>query len=122
MSSGRFLRAFYTLNNGEKAAIRVQPETGALVLNGVTNTIPAGPATWPVRARVSGSRRGLGTFARTVSVRFGPTSAPEGYVPGGTITLAWFNPTTWEALPPDAPGTYLGADVTLAWKTSEKIK
>jgi hypothetical protein len=60
MSSGNFVNSFYEANNGDIYAIRLQPET----IDAAFNPAPAGPADQPTRARVSGSRRGYGMFAR----------------------------------------------------------
>ena len=123
MSAGPFLDAFYTTDNADVVAIRVQPETVALVLEGATNTVPAGPAAagFP-SAMVSGGKRKIGINARKVRVRFPPGGAPTGYKEGSTIELPWLDPLSFLALPAKASGTYLGSPVTLVGKTKEEIK
>lgn len=121
MSAGAFLRAFYELNSGAIAPIRIQPETGALTFGATNNTIPAGPATLPVSARVSNSNRSIGIKPRSVTVRF-TGAVPEGYQALSTITLPWLAPETWETLAPGATGTYLGGSVTLVGKSPERVR
>jgi hypothetical protein len=121
MSAGQFLDAFYETNNGNICAIRIQPETAALVLNAVTNTIPAGPADQLASAKAGGGRRTIGVNARQVRVRF-TGAVPEGYQPGGEISLPWLQFSTFEALPKNATGTYLGSGVILTGRSPETIR
>lgn len=121
MSAGQFLDAFYETDNGEICAIRTQPETAALVLNAVTNTIPAGPSTQLASAQVGKGRRAIGVNARLVRIRF-TGAVPDGYQAGGIITLPWFQPATYNALPNKATGTYLGVAVVMAGRTPETIR
>lgn len=105
MSSGNFTNTFYEANNGDIHAIRVQPET----IDAAFNPAASGPADQSLRARVSGSRRGYGMFARmanfsrqvgspptavTVGLRIPiltPAAANE-FEPGDTIT---YQTNTW---------------------------
>jgi len=121
MSAGQFLDAFYETNSGEICGVRIQPETAALVLNAVTNTIPAGPATQLASAQVSRGKRAIGVNTRTVSIRF-TGAVPDGYQINGTITLPWLQQDTFEALPNRATGTYLGNAVILVGKSPETIR
>lgn len=123
MSSGPFLDAFYTTDNADVVGIRVQPETVALVLEGATNTVPAGPAApgFP-SAMVSGGKTRIGINARKVRVKFALGGAPTGYKDGSTIELPWLDPLSFLTLPAKASGTYLGSPVTLVGKTAESIK
>ena len=121
MSAGQFLNAFYETNSGNIAGIRVQPETAALVLNGVTNTIPAGPADQLASAQVGKGRRSIGINARLVRIRF-TGAVPDGYQAGGEIALPWLQFASFEALPKNATGTYLGVGVTLVGRSSETIR
>ena len=122
MSSGAFLEAFYETDSGAIARIRTQPETAALVLEGNTNTIPAGPASagFP-SAQVSKGRRTIGINARLVRVQFPPGGAPAGYDDRHAIALPWFQPATFAALPPSGTGTYLGSACNFVGKTAEKV-
>lgn len=121
MSAGNFLDAFYETDTGDIAPIRIQPETAALVLDGKTNAIPAGPAVIPVAARISGSRRAYGIHARRVRVKFGATP-PTGYLPNGVVTLPWLQIDTYASLKKGDTGTYLGSSVTYVGKSAEQIR
>lgn len=119
MSAGGFLDAFYTLNDGTVARIKIQPETAALVVQGQTNTIPAGTTAVDEYVNV-GSRRRRGVNARKVGVRFVGTP-PTGYKAGSTIYLPWLDPDTF----PDPRGpktaTYLSADAEFVGVSPERI-
>jgi len=123
MSAGAFLEAFYETDAGNIAPIRTQPESAALVIEGQTNTIVAGPATagFP-SAVVSRGKRALGVNARTVRVKFPDGTGPDGYQAGGTISLPWYDPTTFALLPTRGTGTYLGSSVTLIGKSPETVR
>lgn len=120
MSSGPFQRTFYELNNGEIAAIRVQPETLALTLGGTANAAPAGPASVPSSAVVSRGRRSRGINARLVRIVF--DTPPAGYKADSVITLPWLQDTSFDNLEPNDTGTYLGSAVTLIGKTAEAVR
>ena len=122
MSSGAFLEAFYETDNGDKVRIRTQPETAALVIEGTTNAIPAGPASagFP-SAQVSKGRRSIGINARLVRIQFPPGGAPDGYDDRHAIALPWFQSSTFTALPPAGTGTYLSTVCNFVGKTPEKI-
>lgn len=119
MSNGRFSDAKYGGDVAGVHRIRVQPETRQLVINSETNEEVAGEIDSDFSARVSGSRRGYGLFARTVTVRFDEGVAPAGYEPEGAITLPWLNPTTFANLRAGNAGTYLGVAVKLVSKRAQ---
>ena len=123
MSSGAFLEAFYETGAGATVRIRTQPETAALVIEGTTNAIPAGPASpgFP-SAQVSKGRRSIGINTRLVRVQFPPGGAPDGYDDRHAIALPWFQAATFEALPPSGSGTYLGAACNFVGKTAESVR
>jgi len=121
VSSGPFLETFYLADSGEVHPIRHQPETSALVIDGATNEIPAGPATSGISAKVSGGRRQLGLTARSVTIRW-TGAPPTGYLAGGEITLPWFQPDSWLDLAKGQTGTYLGTSVTVQRKTQEFVR
>jgi hypothetical protein len=109
MSAGNFITSFYASNRtGLVHPIRIQPETLALEIGGVANATPGGPATNPISAQVSQSKRSLGLNARTVTIKF-PTAAPTGYAVGSTITLPWLNSANFDAISKSDAVTYLGA-------------
>lgn len=121
MSSGAFLDANYTDNNDITHAIRIQPETAALVIDGVTNTIPALPAggNLPPQVKVSGGKGQRGITARRVGVRFGATP-PAGYLSNSTHYVVWLQPDTFPDPSLRQTGTYLGASVTLIGQSPER--
>lgn len=120
MSSGPFLRSKYTLDSGDIAPIRVQPETVALSIGGSANAAPTGATTTQGSAVVSRGKRAKGINARTVTIVF--DSPPTGYKADSPIRLPWLNPTTFTSLAVGATGTYLGASVTLVGKSPEQVR
>lgn len=121
MSAGAFLRTFYELDNGDIAAIRVQPETVAMTIGGVQNAAATGPATVPSSAVVSKGRRSRGINARLVRIVF-PTTAPAGYLVNSPIALPWLDPGTFASLTPNATVAYLGASGILVGRTAESVR
>lgn len=121
MSSGPFLRSFYTTDLGTVVRIRVQPETIALVIETVANTPPAGPAAagYP-SAQVSQSNRALGINARKVNLVY--AAGASGDLPGLPISLPWMDPTTFDAIPLGGTGTYLTEPVEVVSKAGESIR
>lgn len=100
--------------------IRVQPETIALVINGISNDAPSGGTTESVSARVSGKRRTFGCNARTVSVTFTGTP-PAGYKPGQVIRLPILQPDVWAGIVKNQSGNYLSAAIRVVGKKPEYI-
>lgn len=122
MSAGPFTSTFYEDNNGDIHGIRLQPETLTAVFNGVTNATPGGPATaGAVRARITGSRRGYGVFARFATVVFTATP-PTGYDTGTYYRIAVPDPTVYNGIADLDTGTYLGTAIQVISKTNEKIR
>lgn len=124
MSAGRFRRSRYVATYGNTTnvhPIRVQPETLALVIGGVTNTASTSPFTSPISAQISRSRRGLGLHARTVTVVFTDT-APTGYTLNSPIRLPLLTPEIAIAATPGVVGTYLENSVEVVGSTAEEVK
>lgn len=121
MSAGRFDDAFYELDGGLIAPIKVQPETLALTLGGSANATATGPADIPCSAVVSRGRRSKGINARLVRVTF-TAAPPTGYAENEVIALPWLVPSTFNALNPGDTGTYLATAVRLVGKTGEDVK
>lgn len=121
MSSGPFLRTFYTTDLGVVVRIRVQPETVALVIEGVTNTPPTGPAAagYP-SSQVSQSDRALGINARKVNMVY--AAGASGSLPGLPVNLPWMDPTTFDAIPLGGTGTYLTEPIEVVSKSNETIR
>jgi len=123
MSSGKFSLLKYQTNKGQVTPIRAQPETALLTLNGGVNASATGSQTpnFPI-AKVSGTRRGYGVHARTVSVVFLAVPSDGQYEIGNLIRLPVFDPAVWEEYSDGNEGTYLGAAVRFAGKSAERIK
>lgn len=121
MSSGIFTIGTYEDNRGAIRGIRVQPETAALVIDGATNAFATGTVNAVPRAKVSGGRNSYGVNARKVTIRFtGANPAP--YAPGSTISLPWFDRTSFDALVNDTTGTYQSLPIILVGTTPEKTR
>lgn len=120
MSAGAFLDAFYTSDAGETLRITIQPETAALVIETVTNTVPAGPATQLASAIAGGTRRQIGVKARSVTLRF-TGMVPDGYS-GDDVRVVVLTPTAFNAYVLGGEGTYLTAPVRVVGKTPEFIR
>jgi len=121
MSSGAFEIGKYQCEaTGNIHPVRVQPETKALQVNGVTNAYPSGDADSPVSAQVSQSKRALGINVRTVTIKF-PTTAPTGYKVGEPIRLPWFTPFPTPAFIKGQAVTYLGGTGELVSFDQEKV-
>lgn len=108
MSAGAFLRAKYQMTRPANTVvpIRVQPETLTLECDSVENDEPSGDISegWP-GARVGGSRRGAGIYARTCSFVFSDT-LPPGYKNGSVITLPCLTTAFANAVGRGKTGTY----------------
>lgn len=121
MSSGAFEAGKYQSNGtGLIHAIRVQPETKALILGGVTNLYPTAAVDGKPSAQVGAGKRSIGINARTVSIRL--TAALAGYKAGSVISLPWFVSSTFDALPGSATGTYLATACELVGTSAEKVR
>lgn len=94
MSAGAFIRSKYEMSTpaDKVIPIRVQPETLLLKVGATANAAPSGTvdADWP-SAKVSGSRRGIGIYARMVSFVF-TGSGPAGYKEGSVMSLPALTP------------------------------
>lgn len=118
MSAGAFSNSFYEDDDGDIHPIRLQPETLAATFNAVVNAAPAGPVDNEVSARVTGSRRGLGLFARYVTVKF-TGDLPPGYVANSTYKIAVPNPTVFSGITINSAGVYLDEAIQVISKTDE---
>lgn len=123
MSTGPFINAFYESDIGEVHNIRIQPETAALVIDGTTNTIPAGPADNAQPIKVSDGQRALGVIPRKVRVRFLTATTSGGVIAAGSIgEFVWLDPGTFLTVtrPGRKEGTYQGASVRVLGGTPER--
>jgi hypothetical protein len=94
MSAGEFLKGRYeaTYATNRIHPIRIQPETAALDVGGVTNDLPADPINTPISALVSRGRRSRGLVVRTVTIKAPIDNPPAGYTPGGLTTIPCLTP------------------------------
>lgn len=124
MSSGTFVKGFYSTNDGNVVKCRFQPETETLTIATVANAAPAGPAVagFP-SAKVSGGRNEIGINCRLIRIKF--DTAPTGYQQGGIITLPVFTDANFATYQTATTGTYDvggGAQaITIVGFTPEKI-
>lgn len=127
MSAGAFAKAKYEADTGLIFGILIQPETETLILNGVTNTRPAGAKTPGLpRALVGGSRRRRGAFTRLVRFKFTGT-VPDGYLGGNSaLTLPVLTQSMFNGLDEDQTGTYTingtAYDVIYIGKSPERVR
>jgi hypothetical protein len=115
MSAGVFTETFYLADYTVDAVhpIRVQPETIAATDGTVDNDPPAPVGVIPISARVSGSRRGLGLFSRTVTMKVAGTP-PTGYSATSIVRIPVLTPTAYAAFRPKGTIiTYLGTTWTV---------
>lgn len=122
MSAGEFTRSVYETNEGNFAAVRVQPETLAAEIDSVTNAAGAGPVNQEARAQVSKGKRTIGINCRTVTLNFTGTP-PDGYS-GDPVTIPALTPAFYAACNPNsdtAVGTYLGVAVEAVGRSPETV-
>lgn len=116
MSEGRFDRAAgYETEGGDTRPIRVQPETITAWNPEAVGTVSGS------YVKVSGSRRGYGTFARVARFEWNGTP-PTGYDDRGTITLPILTPAAYNALNVGSNYAYLGASLTLIGLSPERSR
>lgn len=121
MSAGAFQLFRYQRNDGEIHPIRLQPETEALVIEGIDNDQPAGAATRQTLASVSKSNTAHGLRPRKINVKFTGTP-PTGYKADQTYCLPALQPAIWNAAVTGATGTYLGVAVEVVSRGAENLK
>lgn len=123
MSAGEFQRAVYETDAGNFASVRVQPETLAAEIDGVTNAEATGSVNQEARAQVSKGKRTIGINCRTVTLRFTGTP-PTGYS-GDPVTIPALTPAFYAACNPNsetATGTYLSAPVEAVGRSPETVR
>lgn len=121
MSSGAFIRSRYqaTYNTANIHPIRVQPETIAASIGGVTNAAPTGTQNNPISAKVSGSKRTVGLIPRKIIIAAPTSSPPTGYLPGGKTTIPALTESFYNAAIKGVTCTYLGAAFQVIGRTTE---
>lgn len=124
MSAGSFVLSRYAAVYGDGSnihPIQIQPETLALTIETVANDPPAGGATSPISARVSGGRRTAGLNAELVRIKFTGTR-PPGYKEDGTITLPLLEEDIRVAAVRGAEGSYLGSSIVVVGRSAETVR
>lgn len=121
MSAGAFQLSKYESDGATVYPVRIQPETLALVINGVTNTAPAGAIDGEGSVRVSAGRRSFGVIPRKVTVKFGD-NPPAGYLPRGRVSLPWLKSDGFTNISRGQTGTYLGVAIEVVSRTSEQVR
>lgn len=122
MSAGPFLDAFYESDALDIHNIRIQPETASLVINGVTNTIPAGPADNSQQVKVSAARNSFGVKARKVRFEMTSDTTTNPIITAGNILeLPWLQRDTFIDVtrPGKQTGTYQGGNIRVVGGTPE---
>lgn len=126
MSSGPFVRERYAADYDNATLqvhpIFVQPETTLANINGATNDGSSAAINNPISCRVTGSRKGIGLFARTVTIRFPFTGQPSGYSPGGRVTIPALTRPFWNSALRGVEINYLGVDCTVVGRSGEVVK
>lgn len=117
MSAGVFELSKYETSSaglgGIIMPIKVQPETLAAVVGGVTNAPPTGDVDFPLRVSVSATNGEYGVKPRKVTLRFtDQADLPDGYS-GQDVTIPLMTPAAAAAALPGATGTYLTKAVTV---------
>jgi len=118
MSAGAFTRTFYADDDGDIHPIRLQPETLSAEFDSVVNAAPAGPVDSDISAQVTGSRRGLGLFARYVTVKF-TAAPPSGYKADQVYKITVPSKTVYDAIGVNDTGEYLEVATQVISKTDE---
>ncbi len=119
MSSGAFTISKYEDDDDVVRPIRLQPETLAAVIGGVTNAPPAGSVLAATKAaRARGSKRAIGIVARWASFTW-TAAAPAGYKAGGVGRIPLLTEAAYDAATYGATGTYLGAGITITGRGGE---
>lgn len=119
MSAGVFTRTRYESDTDLIHPIRLQPETLAATIATVPNAAPTGTPDSEISAQVVGSRRGLGLFARYVTVVFTATP-PAGYAAGQSYKITILSQSLFDAITVGATGEYLGVAIQVISKTPER--
>lgn len=127
MSAGAFIIAVYsaTYNSGaERHPIRIQPETLAAAVGSTVNAQSDSPATNPISAQVSKSKRSLGLHARTVSLKLATGSTPPqgGYTANSTTRIPALQEAFYNACATKGtPVNYLGTVWETTGVSAEKV-
>lgn len=123
MSAGNFVRSRYQTsseNGGGIHPIRVQPETLALVIGGVTNSATTDAIDRQTTARSRKGSNAYGVGARCVVLEFTGAS-PDGYS-GDPVAVPVMTPAAFTAYTVGSTGTYLGEAVEVISRIAESVR
>lgn len=125
MSAGNSIDAIYETDEDLFFAVKIQPETTSLTLNGVANASATGTLiNGNPSASISGSKRKIGVNCRSVRFRFTGT-LPPGYATNRTLTLPVLTPAAYQSYQKQSVGTYtlegVAYDVAFVGKSPEKV-
>lgn len=124
MSAGNFDITFYESTDlgGAIMIAKVQPETLLLFINGTANTAAAGPATIPLRIKVSGGNNEYGVKPRKVTIAFtDQADLPDGYS-GEELTIPVMTQAAYAQYTVGSTGTYLGSPVQVISRIPERSR
>lgn len=120
MSQGSFNQGFYQADSGEVHVIRHQPETAALAIDGVTNSVAAGPATSEFWVKANQGARAFGLRPRAVKVRWTGV-APVGFKASAVLSVVVFQTSVFNGISIGDAGTYLGSAIEVTGKRGESM-
>jgi hypothetical protein len=120
MSYGPFIESKYETNGGTVCAIRIQPETEGLTIDGIVNGPPAGAIDSARGVSASGQRSILHWTARRVGLRVTDGAGP--YAVGTVHYVPVLEPTTYQGYvsPRGKTGTYNGSGVVVIGGSPER--
>lgn len=119
MSAGVFTRTRYESDTDLIHPIRLQPETLLATIATVPNAAPTGTPDSEISAQVTGSRRGLGLFARYITVVF-TGDVPPGYAPNQSYRITILSQSLFAAIAVGSTGVYLDEAIQVISKTPER--
>lgn len=121
MSFGPFVDTRYETAGGSVHAIRVQPETISLEIDGISNGPPAGNIDSERGVSASGRRSTLFITARRVGLRVTGGGGP--YEEGTVHYVPVLEPATFQSyvLPKNKTGTYNGSPVVVIGSSPERL-
>ena len=102
-------------------AIRVQPETIALTIDGTANAASGQAVDQPISARVTGGNSQFGIKARSVSIKF-TTEVPDGYAADKIYRIPVLKASTYDAYLKGKTGTYLTKPIVVVGRSPERSR
>ena len=124
MSNGAFVDTFYAADYAASTVhpIRVQEETLTATVGSNANTAPTGPATNPISASISRTRREIGLRPRFITLKAPEDTGDTGYLPRGVTRIPALTTTFYNAATPNATVTYVGLSWTVVSREAERAR